>query len=112
MINKYFGGSTIISSDQKHVNTSHSIDIINSSNHKILESESIVVNSFHNNVIDSNILGKDLESFAISSDKYVEAFYHKLLPIIGVMWHPERSQDHINQIIFRKVFQDVSFWNQ
>jgi len=112
MINKHFGGSVVTSSDQKHVNKSHSVNIINSSTHKILESESVIVNSFHNNIINSNILGQDLEPFAISSDKSIEGFYHKSLPVIGVMWHPERSQDDINQTILRKVFQDIPFWNQ
>ena len=112
MINKYFGGSIITTSNNKHVNKSHSVDIVNSSSHKILESESVIVNSFHNNIIDSKILGKDLEPFAISSDESIEGFYHKSLPVIGVMWHPERSQDEINQTILRKVFQDINFWKQ
>lgn len=112
MINKFFGGRIITTSNKKHVNKSHSVNIVNSSSHKILEFESIIVNSFHNNVIDSNILGRELEPFAISSDNYIEGFFHKSLPIIGVMWHPERSQDEINHTILRKVFQDISFWNK
>lgn len=112
MINKYFGGSIITTSDQSHVNKLHSIDIVNSSKHKILDSKTITVNSYHNNIIKSNILGQDLEPFAFSSDKSIEGFYHKSLPLIGVMWHPERSQDEINHTILRKVFQDISFWNK
>ena len=112
MINEYFGGSIITTSDKKHVNKSHSVDIVNSSKYKILESKSIIVNSFHNNIINSNILGQDLKPFAISSDNSIEGFYHKSLPMIGIMWHPERSQDSTNQTILRKVFQDINFWNQ
>jgi N5-(cytidine 5'-diphosphoramidyl)-L-glutamine hydrolase len=112
MINEHFGGSTITTSDQNHVNKSHTVDIMNSSKQKILESKSIIVNSFHNNLIKSNILGQDLEPFALSSDKSIEGFFHKFLPLIGVMWHPERSQDNINQTIFKKAFQDTTFWNQ
>lgn len=109
MMNNYFGGSVITTSDQKHVNSSHDVNIVNSSKHKILESKSIKVNSFHNNIINSNILGKDLEPFAISFDESVEGFYHKSLPIIGVMWHPERSQDDINKELLSKVFHNTNF---
>lgn len=112
MINKHFGGRIVTTSDQSHVNKPHSIDIVNSSKHKILESKSIIVNSFHNNIIKSNILGQDLEPFALSSDKSIEGFYHKSLPLIGVMWHPERSQDDVNQTILKKIFQDTTFWNR
>jgi putative glutamine amidotransferase len=109
MINNYFGGTIITTSNQKHVNTSHGVNIINSSKHKILESKPIEVNSFHNNIIDSSILGQDLEPFALSNDDTIEGFYHKSLPIVGVMWHPERSQNEINQEILRKVFHRTNF---
>ena len=109
MMNNYFGGSIITTSDQKHVNSFHDVNIVNSPKHKILESQLIKVNSFHNNIINSNILGKDLEPFAISSDESIEGFYHKSLPVIGVMWHPERSQDDIDQELLSKVFHITNF---
>jgi len=109
MMNNYFGGSIITTSDQKHVNSFHDVNIVNSPKHEILESKLIKVNSFHNNIINSNILGKDLEPFAISSDESIEGFYHKSLPVIGVMWHPERSQDDIDQKLLSKVFHIPDF---
>jgi putative glutamine amidotransferase len=108
IINNYFGGTVITTSDQKHVDKSHDVNIINSFKHKILESKSIKVNSFHNNIINSNVLGKDLEPFALSADDTIEGFFHKSLPIVGVMWHPERSQNEINQEILRKVFHSTN----
>ncbi len=104
IINNYFGGTIITTSDQKHVNTSHTVKIINTSSHQILNSKSIEVNSFHNNLIDSNVLSEDLEPFALAADNTVEGFFHKFLSIVGVMWHPERSQNEINKEILSKVF--------
>ena len=112
MINEYFGGSYITTLDKKHVNQLHSVEIINARKHKILDSKSVIVNSFHNNIINSNILAQALTPFAISNDNSIEGFYHESLPMIGIMWHPERSQDSTNQTILQKVFQDINFWNQ
>lgn len=109
IINNYFGGTVIHTSDQKHVDKSHDVNIVNSFNHKILESKSITVNSFHNNIINSDNLGNDLEPFALSNDNTIEGFFHKSLSIVGVMWHPERSQNEINQEILRKVFHRTNF---
>ena len=109
IINNYFGGTIITTSDQKHVNTSHTVKIVNTSSHQILDSKSIEVNSFHNNLINSNVLSKDLEPFALATDNTVEGFFHKSLPIVGVMWHPERSQNETNKEILSKVFHRPNF---
>jgi putative glutamine amidotransferase len=66
---------------------------------------SFTVNSFHNNIIEKNELGDEIESFAISEkDETVEGFFHKTLPIIGVMWHPERQTDEINEKLIADIF--------
>ena len=109
IINNFFGGD-VVKTSQNHVNLHHNIDIVNSINCKIFDLNSIEVNSFHNNIINSDILGKNLNSFAIADDKTIEGFYHKTLPIIGVMWHPERSQNENNKQLLKKVFHDANFW--
>ncbi len=110
IINDFFGGDIVKTSTQNHVNTSHNINIKNSPNYKIFNLNSIEVNSFHNNIINSDILGDNLDPFAIADDKTIEGFYHKTLPIMGVMWHPERSQNENNTQLLKKVFQDSNFW--
>ena len=110
IINDFFGGDVIKTSTQNHVDTSHNINIVNPLNYKIFDLNSIEVNSFHNNIINSDILGENLDPFAIADDKTTEGFYHKTFPIIGVMWHPERSQNENNKQLLKKVFHDTNFW--
>ncbi len=109
MINEYFGGHIITTSDQKHINKYHHVNIVNSSKQNIIEPKSIEVNSYHNNIINTDTLGKDLDPFALSTDETIEGFSHKSLPIFGVMWHPERTQNEMNKEILRKVFHRMNF---
>ena len=110
VLNKHFGGTHKTLSTNEHVNQhGHPISIKSENILKHFE-ESIIVNSYHHNVITKNSLGKDLIPFALSeNDKTVEGFSHSRLPIIGVMWHPEREQDldrtqHLDQLIFNNLF--------
>jgi putative glutamine amidotransferase len=49
------------------------------------------VNSYHNIGIRPEDLGRDLEMLATAEDGTVEAFRHRSLPWLGLMWHPERE---------------------
>lgn len=54
-----------------------------------LYDDSFWVNSFHHQAI--NKLGNDLEVTMTASDgKTIEGIKHKILPVFGVQWHPER----------------------
>ena len=111
-INKYFHGDIKISTNSKHVGKPHSVKIINSNFSSLLKTSSIEVNSYHNNIIKQEILGNELEPFAISlDDETIEGFFHRKFPIVGVMWHPERDTNHYNKIILSKVFHEKNFWN-
>ena len=112
VINKYFHGEIETLTNSMHVGNPHSVKIINSSFSTLLKTNSIKVNSYHNNIIKQDILGDELEPFAISpKDETIEGFFHKKFPIVGVMWHPERDQHHNSKIILRKVFHDKNFWS-
>lgn len=50
----------------------------------------LMVNSFHHNVV-SMPLSDELDPIALDEDGYCEAFVHKRLLQVGVMWHPERD---------------------
>lgn len=105
IINDYFGGSIEQSQESTHVGKNHLIEITNVNFLPSFDSNSVSVNSFHYNLIRQNNLGKNLEPFAIvRSDNTIEGFSHVDLPIIGVMWHPERDQNKISESLFRKVF--------
>ncbi len=65
---------------QDHVNTKHDL---------LINKGQISVNSYHNFV--SMQMRDPLEEWAISEDGLVEDIRHKVEPITGVMWHPERN---------------------
>jgi len=105
ILNQYFGGSLISLSSKTHVGKEHSLLIQNENFSNILPSE-ITVNSFHNNVITSKTIGKNLTSFAeTKSDKTIEGFSHDSFPIFGVMWHPEREQKTFDKLLLKKFFE-------
>jgi putative glutamine amidotransferase len=103
VLNTHFGGKISKNRSFNHVGTPHSLKLT----HKLFPflDSSFTVNSFHNNIIEKNELGDEIESFAISEkDETVEGFFHKTLPIIGVMWHPERQTDEINEKLIADIF--------
>ena len=105
VINTFFGGTIEGLENSKHVGDPHLVSL-NKNFASFLHTEKLHVNSFHNNVIKQKNLGKNLEPFATANDNTIEGFYHTELPIIGVMWHPERTPNEENVEIIRKIFYD------
>ena len=105
VINTFFGGTVETLENSKHVGDPHFVSL-NKNFALFLQAEKLQVNSFHNNVIKQKNLGKNLEPFAMASDHTIEGFYHTELPIVGVMWHPERTPNEKNEQIIRKIFYD------
>lgn len=107
IINSFFGGTIKKNATIDHVGNKHKVLFLKKSFCNINKS-SINVNSFHNNLINSDNLGDNLESVAISTfDESIEAFSHKKYPISGLMWHPERLSDENNKNILRNFFRLV-----
>lgn len=52
------------------------------------------VNSFHK--YGFRDVGSPLKAIARAEDKTVESFRHEQLPILGIMWHPERERPFEN----------------
>ena len=93
LINEFFNGKNIKSDNLNHVGKYHHVKVKNS-NFKDMLGEKLEVNSFHNNLIKKEDVGQELEIFAESEeDSTIEGYFHKIHPIIGVMWHPERDQE-------------------
>ncbi len=104
-LNKHFGGAHETLSTNEHVTKNHPIIIENKKFLEIVPSKNIFVNSYHHNVITKNNLGENLIPFALSkNDNSIEGFSHSVLPIIGVMWHPEREQENFDQLIINNLF--------
>ena len=66
---------------KNHVNKRHNISYLNTK---------IKVNSFHN--FGSYITKDCLKVLARSDDNVIESVQHNKLPIMGIMWHPEREK--------------------
>jgi len=102
LINSYFGGSIQKTTDSQHVGKKHLIEILNPILSTMLNTKLIEVNSYHYNIISDDTIGNNLEKFAVcSNDKTIEGFFHKELPILGVMWHPEREPSTASYLIVK-----------
>jgi len=95
-LNQYFGGSA--NKIQGHVGTLHEIW-----DHR--ERLSASVNSFHNYGICKHTLSAELLPICYSNDGSIEAFRHIDMPILGVMWHPERMNDAC--VVFENLMKEV-----
>ncbi len=104
-INVYFNGKL---EDTKKISDSHQPG----KNHDVIIEGygKTKVNSYHLRCITEKSLSKELVSFA-KSGKIIEGIRHKVLPIAGIEWHPERKSpdDNINN----KLVSDFLFrkWN-
>jgi len=113
VINKFFNGTIEKNSDSSHVKNLHDITLVNNQLVASMNKENLKVNSFHNNIITQSNLGDDIEPFAVTNnDKTIEGFFHKILPIAAVMWHPERDSNEENQLIVKQVLVKKLFWNE
>ena len=76
-----------------HVKVEHSLEVVQGSAWAKDLATYHSVNSFHRYAVSR--LGADLIPLAVVRDGSIEAFMHKSLRILGLLWHPERnSQPH------------------
>ena len=71
----------------KHIGCEH--NIISYSEEKTYQC--LKVNSFHNGCIKKGLLAEQLKAHYFHEDGTIEAAFHKDLPWIAIMWHPERA---------------------
>jgi putative glutamine amidotransferase len=79
-----------------HVARPHAIQIIEQTAWPVRNGR--MVNSFHDWGVTPAELGADLHAFAVAPDGTVEAVYHRDLPQVGVMWHPERAPEDADDL--------------
>ena len=86
-INLFFKGR--ISEIKGHVNSMHKLDIIDKKYIKANKQKNLLTNSYHENCIEFNKIGIDLNPWAVK-DNTVEAMENTQKKILSIMWHPER----------------------
>lgn len=107
-INKFFEGEINKSETSNHVGKPHEVEISHPVS-EIIQNKMIQVNSFHNNIIQKDMLGLGLKPFAIcQEDQTIEGFYHDTHQISGVMWHPEREQNENNILIVKNFLKQLN----
>ena len=112
LINGHFGGSLTKNQTNSHIGKNHELDIVDEKFRKILNCKKIITNSFHKNTISTSQLSLNLRPIAIHTvDKTVEAAFHETLPIVGLMWHPERNSDKFDKQIISSIFKKTVFQN-
>ena len=102
LLNVYFGGSLYqhLPETPQHTNKlecyiAHEVSALQDSVLGKLYGTSFVTNSSHHQAVKR--LGEGLRPTAFWDDRYVEAFEHETLPILGVQWHPEKMRAGINE---------------
>lgn len=111
MINCHYGGRLVRVNSAAHVATRHHVRI-DSDPWRSLLGSGRDVNSFHKCGVAADGLGADLAAFATSDDGTVEGLYHRRLPLVGIMWHPERSAPlaAADRELLRRFFSEGNFW--
>lgn len=90
-INTYYEGTCAeVASPKSHVAVDHEIQLTSELLRSLLGNQKqMTVNSFHG--LGIKTLGKELIGSAVANDGGIEAVEHTKLPILGLMWHPERK---------------------
>ena len=109
VLNNFFKGKITKCKDDSHIGKEHEVVISNEFISNILNRKKILVNSYHRNIINLEDMGDSFTPFAIvQKDETVEGFLHKKLPIMGVMWHPERDFNENNELINNFLLRKIS----
>ena len=56
----------------------------------LIDSNRLLVNSFHNQGVSEEGLSSKLKPFAVTKDGLVEGFFHQKKPLLAIQWHPDR----------------------
>jgi gamma-glutamyl-gamma-aminobutyrate hydrolase PuuD len=88
-----------------HVAEPHPIALVAESRWPVRDGR--VVNSFHDWGVTPDDLGPDFVPLALAPDGTVEAAYHRVLPQVCVMWHPERDPEDADDLALIRALAGV-----
>ncbi len=115
-LNVYFGGKLITIKDvfgegMHPPGKDHALNIVEKQD--ILGTE-VMVNSFHNQGLTTRELSPHLRVFAATDNGMVEGFYHHFLPIVGILWHPERRspEPEFNEKLMKAFVKGEGWWER
>jgi putative glutamine amidotransferase len=93
MLNLHLGGKIVpVPRSGSHAGVFHPLSPVTLAGGDLaLRFAGATVNSYHDLQIGPDDLAPELVPFALAPDRTVEGFYHPRLPLLGVMWHPERA---------------------
>jgi len=95
-VNVFLGGKlvdvkSVYGNAIEHVASSHRVHFVKTDEGlNVEEGSEITVNSFHDQGFKKEIIGKRLNILAQAQDGVIEMIQHAELPILGILWHPER----------------------
>jgi len=111
LINTFFDGTISKNDSSSHVGVNHDVEITNLDFADLLGENKLKVNSFHNNLIKKDDIGENLMVFAQSeNDSTIEGYFHEKLPVLGVMWHPERDKERKYQSKIVNIVYNKTAW--
>jgi putative glutamine amidotransferase len=84
VVGLYFGSKLVPIAS--HVNVTHTVKILPN---PYIQESAAVVNSYHNFTL--NRVPEEFIPLAVDDAGHCEAMYHRTLPIVTFMWHPERE---------------------
>lgn len=90
LINVFLKGS--LNQCTNHVGLRHKVNIVTENSLFAQYSE---VNSFHNWGIKPENMAPEIVPAVLDNDGFIEGFFHKKLPWVGIMWHPEREKPFV-----------------
>ncbi len=109
MINSYFGGQLERNVQSRglvsHAGADHCVRLLGELK-ELADTEELTVNSYHNHGVTTEGMATGFVPLATAAGDLVEAFNHYRLPIIGIMWHPERytAVQDIDRLLIRQIF--------
>jgi len=109
LINLHFGGA--LGPVSGHAGGRHALSVVATEPWQGHYYGRVTVNSFHHQGVKATDLGTELAAFAHDRDGNVEGLYHRTQPVMGVMWHPERSgAPEGDASAFARLIADGTFW--
>ena len=91
LIHTEYGGELTTADQKLHVSARHSVHFTREIGGYAIDEKRVTVNSFHTLAIEADQLAEGLIPLAISDEGHVEAMSATSVPLVAVMWHPERE---------------------